>query len=285
MKFYILTFKLFIIRLTMNTLNRCNIVLPKILCERFYNLVTELSDMIFADFTCMNYGYDNGNDIEIIEEFKNERYPAQLYNYVATFGNRLNISNLDLLEVGSGRGGGLSYLTQSYKPKSSTGLELSPKAVAFCKTRHKAVNACFLQGNSQSIPFPDESFDIVINIESSHCYQHIQLFLNEVKRVLRKDGYFCIADFRDSHKLEDFFSELNSSGLKIVHKENITQNVLKALTLSSNDKEEFYKTINIPNIYRKTLSDFAGTIGSRKYNDFKSGIRQYYYFVLQKQKI
>jgi ubiquinone/menaquinone biosynthesis C-methylase UbiE len=48
------------------------------------------------------------------------------------------------------------------------------------------------------MPFPDASFDAVINVESSHCYPSMGRFLSEVHRVLRPRGSLLFADLRTS---------------------------------------------------------------------------------------
>ena len=47
-----------------------------------------------------------------------------------------------------------------------------------------------MQGDAQDLPFPDESFDAVINVEASHIYPNFERFLGEVARVLRPGGHF-----------------------------------------------------------------------------------------------
>ena len=54
-----------------------------------------------------------------------------------------------------------------------------------------------MQGDAQNLPFPDESFDAVINVEASHIYPNFERFLGEVARVLRPGGHFLYADFRN----------------------------------------------------------------------------------------
>ena len=53
----------------------------------------------------------------------------------------------------------------------------------------------FVQGDSEALPFPNGSFDVVINVESSHTYPHFDRFAAEVWRVLRTNGTFLITDF------------------------------------------------------------------------------------------
>ena len=47
----------------------------------------------------------------------------------------------------------------------------------------------FVHGDAEKLPFPDRSFDAVINIESSASYPHFSRFLAEVARVLRPAGH------------------------------------------------------------------------------------------------
>ena len=85
-----------------------------------------------AEVIFMNYGYSKNNEkIKLYENDEKNRYSAQLYNLVAT---GIDIKGKDILEVGCGRGGGLSYINRYLLPKSATGVDLNKKAIEFCKT-------------------------------------------------------------------------------------------------------------------------------------------------------
>jgi ubiquinone/menaquinone biosynthesis C-methylase UbiE len=64
----------------------------------------------------------------------------------------------------------------------------------------------FVHGDAQSLPFADESFDVVINIEASHGYPDFPRFLAEVARVLRPGGRFLYADVLLRQGLSGVFS-------------------------------------------------------------------------------
>jgi len=100
------------------------------------------------------------------------------------------------LEVGSGRGGGAAYTKRRFEPKSMLGLDLSAKSVNFCNQYHSIDSLSFTCGNAQSLPFDDNSFDVVLNVESSLVYPDVDRFLEEVVRVLRPNGYFLYTDIR-----------------------------------------------------------------------------------------
>jgi len=56
----------------------------------------------------------------------------------------------------------------------------------------------FLQADIQSIPFPDDYFDAVININMLHLIKEPVKMLNEIQRVLKTHGFFFITDLRRS---------------------------------------------------------------------------------------
>ncbi|MFA5045470.1 MAG: class I SAM-dependent methyltransferase [Paludibacter sp.] len=151
-----------------------------------------------AEVIFMNYGYSKDNhEISLEEPDKINKYPVQLYDFVA---NSIDLKGKDLLEVGCGRGGGLSYINRYLKPKTATGIDLNNKAISFCQKNYKDIT--FMQGNAQLLKFENLSFDVVINVESSHRYAQIDKFLEEVHRVLRPGGHLIFTDFRLKHEIE-----------------------------------------------------------------------------------
>ena len=230
----------------------------------------------------MNYGYaplaDQHNVINLSAEDEYYRYYMQLYDHVA---NAVDLRGLKVLEVGSGRGGGADYIKRYLKPESMVGLDISENAVSFCNQKYDLEGLSFERGNAESLPFPDNSFDVVINVESSHCYSCMDDFLGQVKRVLRDDGYFLMADFRRKEVLEDFQRSLQGSGLTLIKETDITQNILEALTLDDERKTTLIKK----SIHKSLVSfflQFAGTKDSLIYERFRSGETIYLSYVLQK---
>ncbi len=233
-------------------------------------------------WTFMNYGYANEDTTlnpVLNEEDEADRYFIQLYHKVA------NIKNLDgckVLEVGSGRGGGSSYVKRYLKPAEMIGLDIANSAVKFCKKRHKVEGLSFEQGNAEALPFNDESFDLVINVESSHAYGSVEKFVQEVKRVLKPEGFFSITDHREKDRFEEFKSELESSGMKIIEETNINKNVALAIEVDDNRKSEAIKEMVGENKL-KLFNQFAGLKNSIIHTDVKTGERIYQHFVLQKK--
>lgn len=255
-----------------------NLIIHEGLFRILYWLVNKLdrnSDILF-----MNFGYSDKNRVLLNDE-RNEsnRYSIQMYHHLAI---EVEIWNKDIVEIGCGRGGGLSYITSNFSPASAVGVDLEKESINFCNRYYKLDGLTFFQGNAQKLNLKNSSCDIVINVESSHRYQDMPSFLREVKRILRQDGYFLFADFRFDHEIEGLKKELSMSGLS-VHKERfINEEVIAALEQDDERKRKLIKKV-VPKFLHKTALNFAGTVGSETYNQFKSGEYVYFSYVLRKQ--
>ena len=97
----------------------------------------------------MNYGFSDENlFIEIDPEEERERYPP---NFITTQLIKKTFLK-KVLEVGSGRGGGASYVSRYLKPKSVVGIDISKNAVRLCNSTHQHPNLSFCVGDSEKIP-------------------------------------------------------------------------------------------------------------------------------------
>lgn len=157
--------------------------------------IDKKSEVIF-----MNYGYSHPNHkLQLDDKDEVNRYSIQLYHQLA---RHVDLANKHLVEIGCGRGGGLSFVHRHFKPKSSTGIDLNDRAMKFASSFYKLNGLNFKQGNAQDIPLEDKSCDVVLNVESSHRYPDFPKFLSEVSRILKKDGHFIITDFRHKENYE-----------------------------------------------------------------------------------
>lgn len=233
------------------------------------------------DWTFMNYGFQSLNESERIElkkEDETNRFFIQLYNYVAS---KVDLKNKRILEVGSGRGGGADYVNRYFQPSKMFGVDYSRNAIEFCNRVFKDSKVEYKLGDAENLPFENESLDVVINVESSHCYANVSAFFTEVNRVLKSGGYFSFADFRDKEPFEDLKKDLANSGLEIVKSTNISKEVLRALDDFNEEKmKRFGKMFG--SWLKKPLSEFAGMKGSSIYEDLSNGNTVYYHYLLRK---
>ena len=244
----------------------------------FISRVDSGDDMLF-----MNYGYAELDasmpPLRLRPEDERHRYPIQLYNKVA---GAVDMRNLEVLEIGSGRGGGAAYMADCLEPKSVVGLDITASAIDFCRRRYGNGRLSFVRGDAQSLEFSDESFDVVVSIESSICYPDVEAFFSEVVRVLRPLGYFLYADLRQAHELDTWQAQISRTGLKVVLEEVITSNILRALDLDDQRKRELIER-RLPRPMHRPFGEFAGLKGSQFfYGDLLRGEKSYHRFVLQK---
>ena len=236
-----------------------------------------------SEWQFMNYGYvplpNEATDLDLKDYA--QRHPLQMYHYLAAKGN---LQGKNVLEVGSGRGGGARHVASYFKPAQYTGLDLASSAVKLCNELHKLPNLRFVQGSAESLPVADASVDVVMNVESSHAYGSVTQFLSEVKRVLKPGGHFLMVDFRSNENIETIETlkqQLRDTGLQVISEEDITANVIQSIEEEDGAKKARIAQL-VPPKWHKLFGDFAGVVGSRFYNTLKNGSRQYYRFVLQK---
>jgi len=233
----------------------------------------------WGDFGFMNYGFIDDDQPVLDPEDEPDRLFIQLYH--------MNIRDIELggkqvLEVGSGRGGGAHLVARTYPPESLTGLDYSAAAVKLCTRMYgRQMNLRFVEGNAMKLPFADNSFDVVYNVESSHCYSDMSAFIHEVFRVLRPSGHFAWTDFRDEKRMQEIRETFDSTDFEIVNKTDITAEVIAALDEISDDKQSRIQKGTGP-IIRRSFETFAGVRGTPVYESFQDGSLRYYRYLLRK---
>ena len=229
----------------------------------------------------MNYGYASrgANTLTLVEADEPDRHWIQLYHHVV---GSVDLTGCTVLEVGSGRGGGASFIKRYLKPERMIGVDLSKNAVKLSGEMHRVEVLEFRVGDAENLPFDDGVVDAVINVESSHCYPSFEKFLAEVRRVLRPGGHFLYADFRERGKVEAWRRSLRDSGLSLIRETDITANVFDAL---DQDNERKVVLINrfVPRPLRPSFNDFAAVRGSSLFEAFRTGRFVYMSFVLRKE--
>lgn len=93
-----------------------------------------------------------------------------------------------VLDLGSGTGAGTLFLAREYPHASIRGLDLSPKMVQAAQHRiglDPDGRVAFRQGDASNLPFSDQSFDLV-------CQINMPVFFGEIDRVLRPGGTVII---------------------------------------------------------------------------------------------
>jgi SAM-dependent methyltransferase len=231
------------------------------------------------DVLFMNWAYEENPPMAIPLDPSDEphRYPIQLYHATATQNGEL--TGKRILEVGCGQGGGASYITRTLKPESYVALDLNADGIEFCRRRHQVPALEFIQGHAEDLPFPAESFDAVINVESSHFYPHFDRFLSEVARVLRPGGAFLYTDIRQWFQCDKWEADLNAAGLRMVSGRDINTEVLRGMELNKPQWDSVWDRM-APGFLRSVST--PPTSGTPLSRDLESGKQFYRMYCLTK---
>ena len=231
------------------------------------------------DFRFMNYGFEDGNGPDLEAEDEPNRMFIQLYS--------MNIRGVDLegkqvLEVGSGRGGGASWIAKTHSPAKLTGVDFSAEAVSHCKRWYADQhNLEFIEGNAQELPLDNDTFDVVYNVESSHCYGDMGAFVEQAYRVLKPGGMFCWTDLRDAKTMATLPPLFQSKGFEIVESADVVQEVIQALDEINEMKIKAIEE-KVPQSVRRSFETFAGLKGTPVYEGFVSGSMAYHRHLMRK---
>jgi ubiquinone/menaquinone biosynthesis C-methylase UbiE len=110
--------------------------------------------------------------------------------------------NKDVLEIACGSGMGLGYLASV--AKSVTGGDINEINLSFAEKQYaKNEKIKVLKIDAHNLPFPDDSFDVVVLFEALYYLNNPDKFISESHRVLRKNGVLIIGtvncEWKDFH--------------------------------------------------------------------------------------
>lgn len=235
-----------------------------------------------ARLLLMNYGYADPTTphMDLHPEDEHYRYPIQLYHYVI---RGIDLANKNVLEVGSGRGGGASYIARYHRPHTMLGVDYSEANIAWCQRYFNVENLHFRGGRAEQLPCKNESMDIIINVESSHCYKDMAGFIREVIRVLRPGGYFSFCDLRTLQGANELKALFTASGLKIIDYHDISEHVLQALDLVHRERSAATAQ-KVPKLLRSSFGDFIGLKGTAVYKMLSKGEMIYVAYIMRKRE-
>lgn len=131
-----------------------------------------------------------------------------------------------LLDVGCGTGSLIRQLENRYKRWKFFGIDLSEKMLGICE-RYKSDRQCFFKASSEKIPFDEKTFKVVTCTDSFHHYVNPQKAMEEMYRVLEKDGHLVMSEIWlpfIARKVTNLFLKVfNTGDVKIYGKSELTK--------------------------------------------------------------
>jgi len=209
---------------------------------RYYESMNQALHLVNDEFTMLHYP---------LYEKKTDNFRQAQENLTRHCLKHVEpLHGKSVLEIGCGNGVQTKFISGKYKPRYITGIDLNRSNIKIAnreKSRRGIENAYFLVDDAQNMrKIKDESFDVVLNIESAFHYPNKLSFLKEVYRTLVPGGKFLIADIlttREPSKrrrkrwkrkmilhhwsLKEYLDGLKKVNLHVEHIEDITDEVIQ----------------------------------------------------------
>lgn len=123
-----------------------------------------------------------------------------------------------ILDVGCGTGELERRIVHIHPQQSIIGLDLTQAMLARARAKLSAYPQLqFIEGDSQQLPFPDASFEIVVSCSALHYMRDPQRVIRECARVLRPGGRVIITDWCRDFWLAKFYNAFRKAFIRAHH--------------------------------------------------------------------
>jgi demethylmenaquinone methyltransferase/2-methoxy-6-polyprenyl-1,4-benzoquinol methylase len=109
-----------------------------------------------------------------------------------------SVQNPKCLDLACGTGDISRLIAKKYPEGSCVGLDLTEEMLKFAQEKSSPCNLDYVQGNMQSLAYPDETFDLITGGYALRNSPNLDLSLKEIKRVLKVGGVAGFLDFSKS---------------------------------------------------------------------------------------
>ena len=160
-------------------------------------LLNDGNDVIASSFgRHVHWGYWQQPELAELTTADFEQAAENLSRQVCLSANIQN--GLSVLDVGCGFGGTVAHINEHFTNMGLVGLNLDERQLVRARERvlPTAENDIqFQQGDACSLPFADQSFDVVLAVECIFHFPDRERFFQEAHRILKPGGYLALSDF------------------------------------------------------------------------------------------
>ena len=128
-----------------------------------------------------------------------ERWPRYVRASAAQTLDRIHLAESELLlDVACGSGEVLQTLRRTYPSAGAVGIDISLEMLRVAKEK-TVPDVPFTSGSAVALPFPSETFDVVVSTSAFHYWHDPLPSLKELLRVLKPGGRLVITDWCDDY--------------------------------------------------------------------------------------
>ena len=169
----------------------------------------------------------------LIPEFEGQIVHEHLHRYAVA---RQYTTGKDVLDIACGEGYGSNLLSKD--SKSVTGVDIAENAIAHARAKYRHKNLKFVVGSCTSIPLPSNSIDVAISFETLEHFTEHEIFIRELKRVLRPDGLLIISS-PDKRNYSDVPNHQNPFHLRELYHEEFKELIRDNFKETTFAKQEY----------------------------------------------
>ena len=134
------------------------------------------------------------NRLALIYDRRWQNYISKSLSFLLDFADFS--TDTSILDVACGTGELAKLLLEKNPQQQITGVDISESMLKIaCKKLEAYSNVSLLRASVTSLPFDNDSFDLIICANAFHYFENPELALTEMKRVLKPQGEIIILDW------------------------------------------------------------------------------------------
>jgi ubiquinone/menaquinone biosynthesis C-methylase UbiE len=163
-----------------------------------------------------------------------------LFNYF------IDIKAENILDIGTGKGGFIPVLLQTFPGAVITGIDPSNESIDVARQHYPGIN--FKVMGAEKLRYKDDSFDVVSISMALHHLAKVKKSLKEIKRVVKPGGYVIINEpisdnlnpAQEVHKMYHHFRSRIDRLLGTFHRKTFTKKAILQMLKTAELPVQFY---------------------------------------------
>lgn len=189
-----------------------------------------------------NY-YDTIADIYDQTRWLTDSVAEEVADFIVDFVNAS--PETSFLEPGVGTG--LNVLPLVRRGYAVTGIDVSQEMLDQFSQKFPQVpqNLSLIHGDASQLPFPDQSFDVVLTVHMVHTVSNWKIFLDEIDRVLKPGGFYLNAQWITPparREFEQYFRAILAKYERLQESKSVDKKVIEDINVEEYFNHKGYQS-------------------------------------------